>query len=181
MVSDLQLIQNVKENRDSDSFSILLERHSGIYTAIVKKYSTNDAVNKEELLEDKTFNIYQYALDYDPTREMKFSSYIGQRVKYACQTLISKHTTFVEIGDNIPLDNNPREEKEQTEILEKVYKTLEALDDKRVVAIFKLRHSPQNTKETPWWKIGKALNISTETARILYYKHLHFLKTKITQ
>jgi RNA polymerase sigma factor (sigma-70 family) len=181
MVSDLQLIKNVKEKQDSESFNQLLERHTGIYNSIVNKYSVNICVNKDELIQDKNFNIYQYVLDYDPDRQMKFSSYIGQRIKYQCQTLISKTIPHIELDEGIPFEDCNKKKQEEKEILSKAFSILESFDDKRVAKIFKLRHSPDNKKETPWWKIGRLLGISTETARTLYYKHLEILIKKVKQ
>lgn len=182
MVSDLQLIKNVKEKQDSESLNVLLERHTGIYKKIVSKYSFNPEIKRSELLEDKAFNIYQYALDYDPNRNMKFSSYIGQRIKYICQTIITKDCpTYTEVDENLSFEDYERQVIEENEILKKTFDILDTFEDKRVAKIFKLRHAPSGKKETPWWKIGKLLNISTETARNLYYKNLEILKKKVKQ
>lgn len=197
MVSDLQLIKNIKEKKDSKSFTELLDRHSGIYTNIVNRYSFHSAINKDSLIDDKVFNIYQYALDYDPNREMKFSSYIGQRIKYACQTITTKHTPLIPLNlmnaelpedekneesfwaAKIPSEENGLDEYESGDVINKIFKILGEFKDERVLKIFKLRHSPDLKKEMPWWKIGKELNISTQTAINLYNKNLKILKNKI--
>ncbi len=196
MVSDIQLIQNIKKDGDGKSFTELLDRHSGIYTSIINRYSFHSAINKDNLIDDKVFNIYQYALDYDPNREMKFSSYIGQRIKYACQTIVTNHTPLTplhlseEIPDDenegdtswaikIPCEKNDLDEYESDDAIGKVFKMLEEFKDQRVLKIFKLRHSPRLKKEMPWWKIGKELNISTQTAINIYNKNLRILKSKI--
>lgn len=196
MVSDIQLIEKIKKNADSDSFNELLNRHSGIYTTIINRYSFHSAINKESLIEDKVFNIYQYALDFDPKREMKFGSYVGQRIKYACQNIVSKHVPITSIDaesstttnsfDSVNFfsyedksEANAKIEWENSEMSSKIFSILSSFKDKRVEKIFRLRHAPFQKKETPWWKIGKELNISTQTVINIYNKNIKILKHKI--
>ena len=60
VAEDIQLINNVKQHRDEESLKELIERHSGIYVEMVNKYlpESMEGVNKDDILEDKNYCIY---------------------------------------------------------------------------------------------------------------------------
>ena len=77
MEEDIQLINKVKNSRDENSLKELIERHSGIYVDMVNKYLPNsmEGINKNDVLEDKNFCIYDAAIKFDENKKAKFSTY----------------------------------------------------------------------------------------------------------
>jgi RNA polymerase sigma factor (sigma-70 family) len=65
--------------------------------------------------------------------------------------------------------------KEKTEF---IFNLLKQLKDKRVEEIFKLRYFSER-KNMSWSKIGKKLNISTQTVINIHNKTISFLKNKL--
>jgi hypothetical protein len=61
---------------------------------------------------------------------------------------------------------------------EYLFTILESFADERILKIYKMRYF-SGKKITPWSKIAKNLNISTQTAINLHKKGLKLLKTKI--
>ena len=55
MAEDIELINNIKKNKDGKSLKELINRHSGIYVDMVNKYipKSFNGVDKEDLLEEK--------------------------------------------------------------------------------------------------------------------------------
>ena len=87
MESDLSLIKRIQDSRDDESLTELISRHSGIYVYIVDQYSRNERIrmNKKSILDEKDYMIYKSALDYDPGRNSKFSTFLANQTKWKCQ------------------------------------------------------------------------------------------------
>ena len=66
MEEDIYLIDKVKKYKDENSIKELIDRHSGIYVDMVNKYipESNEGLNKEDVLQDKDFCIYDAAIKY---------------------------------------------------------------------------------------------------------------------
>ena len=101
MESDLSLIKKVQDSKDGDSLSELINRHSGIYVYIVDQYSKNDRINsnKKSILDEKDYMIYKSALDYDPSKNSKFSTFLANQTKWKCLNEINKKEKR-----NVPFD-----------------------------------------------------------------------------
>jgi len=65
--------------------------------------------------------------------------------------------------------------KEKTEF---IFNLLKQLKDKRIEKIFKLRYFSER-KNMSWSKIGKRLNISTQTVINIHNRTIRFLKNKL--
>ena len=62
---DKDLIEDIRNRVNADeSLKELIDRHTGIYMDIINNYIPNDnkIVNKKELIDDKSYNIYQAVL-----------------------------------------------------------------------------------------------------------------------
>ena len=87
--SDNQLIDNIQNHEDvTSSLEELVNRHSGIYFDIVTRYVPLESTycDRQELFDDKDFNIYSAALKYNPEKGAKFSTFLGNETKFVCLT-----------------------------------------------------------------------------------------------
>lgn len=66
--------------------------HTGIYYSIAAKYSRAypDVIKIDDLNDDRMTNIYKWIIDYNPEKNMKLSSYIGDMTKYLCMDILKK-------------------------------------------------------------------------------------------
>jgi hypothetical protein len=89
---EADLIVLVKTQQDSAAFTILAERHAGIYLSVIIRYADAYpfAINRRDLEDDRIFNIHRFILDYDPTRGTKLSTYIGDRTDWMCKELLKR-------------------------------------------------------------------------------------------
>ena len=63
--------------------------------------------NKDELISDKEYNIYQAALKFDSSRGAKFSTYLGNETKWMCLNIYNKNKKHPEIAtEELYLDLN---------------------------------------------------------------------------
>jgi len=90
-MTDIELINKVKEEKDSQALSELVNRHTGIYFSVVQGFSGSDKIQVEDIKEDRMYNIYKWALSFKPEKHMKFSTYVGEMSKYLCLDVM-KHT-----------------------------------------------------------------------------------------
>ena len=87
---DEQLITKIKTEACNSSLNQLINKHTGLCYDIYKKYlpsqelSGNYSINIEN---DKDYIIYKSALSFDETKKIKFSTWLGNQVKYQCLNL----------------------------------------------------------------------------------------------
>lgn len=87
------LINRVKTAQDSDAFTTLANSHTGLYLKVVSKYAATypNVIRRDDLADDRLFNLYRFILDYDPSRGTKLSTYIGDRTDWMCRTLLKQN------------------------------------------------------------------------------------------
>ena len=187
-LSDTDLIENIKCSNCNDSMKELEDRHSGIcYTMIKKYYNTMSSIgiDPNEIAKEKDYVIYKSALNFNPTKNIKFSTWVGNQMRFHCLNCMNKNNNLIsmesdtiknviekrqsEYNDNIFLN------KEKTDF---IFNLLKQLKDKRIEKIFKLRYFSER-KNMSWSKIGKKLNISTQTVINIHNKTISFLKNKL--
>ncbi len=172
--SDLELISLIKKDEDpSLHLSELIERHSGIYLDIINTYASRDSnfIDKNELIKDKNYNIYQAAVKYDPNRGAKFSTYLGNETKWLCLNTYNKnkrHPTITTetldlLHPDLELYSDSVKENLKKDSLTKVLQLISCHPDKRVEKIFNMRYIiGKKNKVMPWKNIGKKMNLSIQ-------------------
>ena len=184
-MTDLDLNKNIKNNQDSESLKCLINRHSGIFCEMVKRYQhfiSKGGHDPKDLFEDKDVIVYQSALSFNEDKNIKFSTWLGNQARYHCLNFLNKNNKFFPTENDFiqSIIENKQEQKENLnkENCDYFLNILKSLKDKRVYKIFKMRFYSTNKKNRSWNAIGKKLNISTQTAINIYNKHIDFLKVK---
>lgn len=182
MEEDLHLINKVKNIGDQDSVMELINRHSGIYIEMVNKYLPDslEGVNKDDILEDKNFCIYDAAIKFDENKNTKFSTYVGNLARWKCLNIYNKNVKFPqssisEIYDQSVSCDSQLKDIEKQEELKNIFKIINNSGDERVKKIFKMRYK-DGKKLTPWKKIAKKLNLSIQGCINIHNKHLAEIK-----
>jgi RNA polymerase sigma factor (sigma-70 family) len=182
MEKDILLINNVKEEGDIESLKELIDKHSGIYVEMVNKHIPNDleGVNKEDLIQDKDFSIYEAAINFDENKNTKFGTYVGNLARWKCLNIYNKKVKFPQMDISDIFDTKISEEDalkkiEDKEDIEKIFSALDSVKDKRAKQIFKMRYCGDR-KLTSWKKIAKKLDISIQGCINIHNKHLTEIK-----
>lgn len=172
--SDQELIDNIKsEINVGGSLEDLVTRHSGIYLEMVNAYSSNGNpfIDKEELIRDKDYKIYQAALDFDPSRGAKFSTYLGNATKWTCLNSYNKNkrkpvfnSEHIEnMPENPDINEETMGESIKKDLFNKVLSIIKTHPDKRVEKIFNMRYIiGSKNKVMPWKDIGSKLDLSIQ-------------------
>lgn len=181
-MDDIDLIKNVKKNGDSDSIQELINRHSGIYVKMVQKYipKNDESFIYQDFIDDKDSCIYDAALNFDESKNTKFSTYIGNLTKWKCMNAYNKkNKNFKKIIDESREKNFSKDfdfsSIEEVENLENVLESIENIPDERAKVIFKMRYFKSN-KITPWKKIAKKLDLSIQGCINIHNKYLMEIK-----
>jgi RNA polymerase sigma factor (sigma-70 family) len=187
-MNESQLINKIKKHHCSDCLQQLDRMHGGLCVKIIKKYLPqliNKNYNMEDILKDKIYVVYQTALSFNPKKKIKFSTWLGNQIRYYCLNLINKNKNDLCLTDeNIKYIVEKKQLEQRSVEVDKVkteyiFDLLHAMKDERIEKIFKLRYFDAN-KLKSWNDIGKQLNISTQTAINIHEKTINFLNKKIT-
>lgn len=182
MEKDLLLINKVKKYGDDDSVQELINRHSGIYVEMVNKYLPDsfEGINKDDVMDDKDFSIYNAAINFDENKNTKFSTYVGNLARWKCLNIYNKNTKHPKICINDNFEKNVSCDSgiksiEEKENLKKIFSIIENHPDKRVKTIFKMRYK-NGEKTTPWKKISKKLDLSIQGCINIHNNYLQEIK-----
>ena len=172
-LSDNELVKNIQNSVDSeDSLKELVCRHSGIYLDMVHGYSSkNNPSSMDEMIKEKEYEIYVSALNYNPNKGAKFSTYLGNQTKWKC---LNKYNKSKREGLT-PLEEQaldffhsklaPTQEgfSSRQEIFLKIMDYANSYPDARVGRIFHLRYvEGKNNNVMPWKNISRELGMSIQ-------------------
>lgn len=164
-MEDNELIEEVRVNGSSDCFKEIVNRHSGIYLQMVHSYAPRETAvdNFFDLLNSKESHIYDAIQSYDEKRNIKFSTYLGNCTRWLCLNSSNKKRCQ-QMDENFDciFESTESKEKNENQILNEIFSSIELLEDKRVFKIFKMRYLNEKKKLTPWRKIAKELDLSIQ-------------------
>jgi DNA-directed RNA polymerase specialized sigma subunit len=209
-ISDIDLIYSIRLNQDDEALRELIDRHSGVYIDQINKYYKPDieGFDKQDLIEEKINVIYNAALDFDNTKNTKFSTYVGNLAKWRCWNAQGRGVRFYHFPLSVlenqnssnrddwshqsPLsppvfsgptpelnhENNEISKIESKEELKKIFNYVNNHPDNRVKTIFKMRYC-SNNKLTPWKKIAKKLDLSIQGSINIHNRIINELKKHV--
>jgi len=183
--SDLTLISKIQEdNTDQKSLIALVDRHSGIFHTMVNHFMSSPqcVLDKTQIVEDKEITIYDSALNYDPSRNTKFSTHLANQTKWKCLNALNKkkknkeyfiddENTYIEPScDSFIHDIN------KEEALVVFNECLKTEKDERVKKIIDMRYGSDNNKLTPWRYIANNLDLSIQGCINIHNKFINKVK-----
>jgi RNA polymerase sigma factor (sigma-70 family) len=185
--TDQQLIRRVQNKNCEESLKILINRHSPLCYKIYKKYTPSFNVKNidlNEVYQQKDYIIYKTVISYKSNKKVKFSTWLGNQIRYQCLNAINKKEDIIYLEQKelqFLIDKNNAEDKTSklVELKEYIITLLDQLKDERISKIFNMRYF-QNTSSQTWTKIGKKMKMSTQNAINLHNKGVQILKNKLT-
>lgn len=188
-MTDLQLVNNIKKYDCEKSLLELSERHAGICNKMIQKYCkicSDVGVSLSDLNTDKLLVVYKSAKSFKKNKKIKFSTWLGNQMRYHCLNTLNNNSKDISMeNENIKFiaeknqNINFSQENFTQNKIEHVNEILNQMHDPRMKQIFNLRYFSEN-KLSPWNKIGKKMNISTQTAINIHNKAVKFLNKKIS-
>lgn len=162
------LALRVQSTGDNDAMKQILDNTSGIYLQKVDRCLPDSWPEKQEMIEDRQFKIFEYVRDYNPEKKMKLSTYVGQRAMWECRNIYNRTKRTEELNGedgSYELFFDDHDEKLVCEL----YLLAENYSDKR--ASFIVESRIQDTPKT-WKQIAAELKTNVTTARKVYIDFL---------
>ena len=190
---DSDIIEDIRNEINADeNLKELINRHTGIYMEIINNYIPNDnkIVNKKELIDDKSYNIYQAVLKYDQERGTKFPTFLGNETKWMCLNKYNKnkkhiHVSCEETQSKVIEALSTGDEsagRENQEIFNRAIQLCKVNPDKRVEKIFEMRYIiGERNKVMPWKKISEELNMSIQGCINIHNSTIDKIKIEINK
>ncbi len=185
-LTDEKLIESVKKNACSDSYSELCRRYENIFYRICHRYKTpleSVGLDPSDVFSDRDTIFLTCIEKFDPSKNTKFSTWAGNYTRYYCLTLINRRKRIVSSEDE--------EAKEFLETLgqvdsyhensndprENVSFFFSSLTNQRHKQVLRLRY--YNDPVLTWKEIASILGVSVQTAISLHHKAIKSLHGKI--
>lgn len=185
--SDLTLIEKLQERKDEDSLLQLIERHSGIYHSMVNHFMSHpqNALDKDQMVNEKDATIYSAAMNYDPNRKTKFSTHLANQTKWKCLNLLNKNKRmkqfFIDEDENHfePSCESFIADLTRGEVLSVFETCLKKEKDERVKKIVDVRYGRTDNKLTPWRVISEELKMSIQGCINIHNRFIEKVKRHI--
>lgn len=184
---ELGLIKKIKSKNCNESFVSLSSKYDNFYYSIVRKYYsilTQSGMSTDEIKYEKDFILHKAVMSFDKTKKVKFSSWFCNCVRYHFLNHINSNKRLVKteekMVDYFLAKDAVYEVSKHTETYSYIKSLLSSMKDKRIVDIYNMRYFSDSPNLTTWSEIGKALEISTQTAINLHEKARVFIKNKMS-
>ena len=102
-MEDSLLAKKVKDENCEDSLKELISRHSKLCYAVYQRYfpaMRASGVTAEDAIDEKDLIIYKSAMSYNPTKKAKFSTWVGNQMRYACLNKMNKNKKYKPVLDD---------------------------------------------------------------------------------
>jgi len=184
MPTDLFLIGKIKQNNCENSLKELIDRHSRLCFDIYHKYLPAikaSGMFPDDAINEKDYIIYKSAISFNPEKKTKFSTWLGNQIRYNCLNKINKskpHMLLEDEESEFLIEKNDK--PNLAEIKEYIINILDQLKDERIRRIFEIRYFSGTRKCVTWEKIGLRLKMSSQTAINLHNRGKKILLKKMT-
>jgi RNA polymerase sigma factor (sigma-70 family) len=184
--TDIELVNKIKESNCEESLKILIYRHSPLCFDVCKKYASailNSGLHLEDITSEKDYLIYKSAISYNPEKKTKFSTWLGNQMRYYClntmnkNNLIATDDTQLDYFIHKDIDNHPKELV--SEQMEYISNLIRQSKDKRIKKVIEIRYFENPNKKTPWNKVADKVGVSTQTAINLHNKAVKMIRGKM--
>ena len=183
-VSDNYLVERIRLTNCEKSLEELIKRHTALCFKIIKRYASTFYANNIDITEastDKNLIIWNSAKSFSAGKNVKFSTWLANQIKYSCLNALNKKSKdrLISTEDEI-LDVLKEKSLEETDdnLFEFTNNILNQLKDQRIKQIFSMRYST-HYKKPSWCTVAKQLKVSTQTAINLHNRGIEVLRKKI--
>lgn len=163
--TDEILINEIKKGINvSKNFEEISKRHSALFFKMTSKYIANFMKERKiEFLKDKDSFIFKTILDFKNGKNSKFSTYLANRVKWACINNYNNLKKFknIQLNENLKITCDENFLSKYNIDYKECINFLKSKGDKRTYEIFKLRYlEGKKNKLMPWKEVSQSKNVN---------------------
>tara|TARA_Y100000592_G_scaffold88992_1_gene145565 strand:+ start:133 stop:705 length:573 start_codon:yes stop_codon:yes gene_type:complete len=167
--SDNDIIQEIKKGINiSENYQIISDRHSGIFYKMADKWISKKFKEKRlDFFRDKDYYIFQVILDYNEDKNTKFSTYLGNRIKWMCINNYYKEINCCEINCPDQLMYNCPDLRKEIDVqsISEAMNMIKNEKDQRLHKIFTFRYlEGKGNNLMPWKDVccQEGINLSVQ-------------------
>lgn len=184
-LKDETLIKKILNNQCNESLKELTSRHNGMIFNIGKKYCTSCNLDINELNDNKYWIIFNAAKSFNPKKGSKFSTWLGNQVRFFCLNFKNKNSKLIPTEDsNLEYFINNNDKFENTsnkkEIINKIIDLFHQISDPNTKNAIYYRYFYNKEKILNYSEIAEILNVTPQTVLNWHNKFIDFAKKKLT-
>lgn len=183
-IKDNVLIENVKIKNCSDSLNELVNRHSGMCFTIGKRYATSCGLSIHDINENRHWIIYNALSSYDSNKGSKFSTWLGNQIRFFCLNFKNKNNKLIATDDKILeffINENSQatktNQKETVNIIIDLFNQISDINTKNAIYY---RYFYNKDRILNYSEIADILKVTPQTVLNWHNKFIKFAKKKLT-
>lgn len=172
---NVDLALKVQSTGDNDAMKQIIENVSGIYLQKVERNLPDSYPEKREMIEDRYYKIFEYVQSYNPDKNMKLSTYVGQRAMWECCNIYNRTKRGEELSENFDYACEQSEDNND-QLLSEIFLLAEKYPDERARTILELRF---NSEQKDWKSISDKMGLHVSTLMNIHRKFLTSAKKNL--
>jgi RNA polymerase sigma factor (sigma-70 family) len=184
-LNDEKLIKKILNKNCNKSLEELVNRHSGMLFNIGKKYCSSCNLDLNDLNDNRYWIIFNAAQSFNSTKGSKFSTWLGNQIRFFCLNYKNKNNKLVPIEDkSLEYFINDTYKKENNhnkkEVLDNIVDLFNQISDSNTKNAIYYRYFYNKDRILNYSEIAKILNVTPQTVLNWHNKFIHFAKKKLT-
>jgi RNA polymerase sigma factor (sigma-70 family) len=182
--SDEDLILDIKSQKCNLSLCELVDRHSGLCFSIGKKFMTNCGLRLEDINDNKYLIIFNAANSFDVEKGSKFSTWLGNQVKFFCLNFKNKNNKLLPTEDKtlefLINECSKNKQDNQKEFIENIRDLFHKISDVNTKNAIYYRYFYNQERILNYSEIAKILKVTPQTVLNWHNKFIKYAKKKLT-
>lgn len=183
-LKDETLIKKVINNQCNDSLKELVDRHGGMIFNIGKKYCNSCNLDINELNDNKYWIIFNAAKSYNSEKGSKFSTWLGNQIRFFCLNFKNKNSKLVPIEDQhlefFINDLQKHNKNNQKELVNTIIDLFNEISDPNTKNAIYYRYFYDKERILNYSEIAEILKVTPQTVLNWHNKFINFAKKKLT-
>jgi hypothetical protein len=189
---DIDLVRKINEDGDGESLRALSDRHAPLIASIIARLAKrfNNWAVVQDVIEERDYIVYTSAGKFNPNRNTKFSTFLGNETKWA---YLNKCSAQKKTNRHIPTDSEILENKVASEefplelimkqdTLGYIFRILANHPDRRMEKIFTMRYViGKRNKVMPWHLVGRGVGLSAQGCINIHKAGINFIKEELNK
>lgn len=184
-LKDEKLIKNILINQCNESLKELVNRHNGMIFNIGKKYCASCNLDLHDLNDNKYWIIFNAAQSFNPKKGSKFSTWLGNQIRFFCLNFKNKNNKLITTEDSIlEFFINDLSKKDNSfnkkEIINNIVDLFNQISDPNTKNAIYYRYFHNKDRILNYAEIAEILKVTPQTVLNWHNKFIDFAKKKLT-
>lgn len=184
-LKDRTLINRINKKQCNESLKELVNRHGGMIFNIGKKYCTSCNLDLNDLNDNKYWIIFNAAKSFNPKKGSKFSTWLGNQIRFFCLNYKNKNNKFIPIDDKclehfINESCKKENNSNKKEFINLIVDLFNEISDPNTKNAIYYRYFFDKERILNYSEIAEILKVTPQTVLNWHNKFIKFAKKKLT-